>query len=371
MTADSRGAAGIQEAAGTTEPGEAGATLPGGPTAPGGATAAPDLPARRATRSQRLRARLLGAVARFLIAVPEAPVNALGEAAGELWYRLAPDRAERARRNYRRVLEHLATRGLGSPQVRSAATDPAALERIVRRAFRQAVRYYLDMARLPGRSQADLERRLVVETPETVADAFGVPGPMVFASMHFGAVEFPALFAVARTGQRITAPMETLDDPALQEWIHDTRSSVGVDLVQLRDARRALTAALDDGRTVGMVVDRNVAGGTVDVPFFGVTAPLPMGPALLAMDRGLPIWLASVRRGARGRYLGQLRRVDLPTSGNRRARLNGGMAALAGAMEEAIAAAPEQWWSIFFPIWPDLDPEARTGTGHLEGAVRP
>ena len=184
--------------------------------------------------------------------------------------------------------------------------------------------------------------------------------------MHFGAVEFPALFAAARTGERITAPMETLGDPELQAWIVETRSSVGVDLVGLRDARRALTARLDEGGTVGMVVDRNVAGGTVDVPFFGAMAPLPMGPALLASDRGLPIWLAAVRRGPAGRYYGQLRRVDLPAQGNRRTRLTGGMKALAEAMEEAIAVAPEQWWSIFFPIWPDLDPEAIAGTGRLE-----
>ena len=115
-----------------------------------------------------------------------------------------------------------------------------------------------------------------------------------------------------------------------------------------------------------MVVDRNVAGGTVSVPFFGASAPLPMGPALLAMERGLPIWLAAVRRGPGNRYYGQLRRVDLPAEGNRRARMTGGMAALAAAMEEAVAVAPEQWWSIFFPIWPDLDPEAEAGTGHLE-----
>ena len=327
---------------------------------------APLEPARRGSLGQRLRARLLGRIARLLIALPERPVNALGEAAGELWYRVAPDRAERARRNYRRVATYLVMRGLANHATRSAAADPAALERLVRRAFRQAMRYYLDMMRLPGRSQAELGERLVVETPETVADAFDHPGPRIFASMHFGAVEFPALFAVARTGQRVTAPMETLDDPELQAWIRDTRSSVGVDLVGLRDARRALTARLDEGGTVGMVVDRNVAGGTVDVPFFGSSAPLPMGPALLASDRGLPIWLAAVRRGPKGRYYGQLRRVDLPGEGNRRAKLTGGMKALAEAMEEAVAVAPEQWWSIFFPIWPDLDAEATAGTGRLE-----
>ena len=146
---------------------------------------------------------------------------------------------------------------------------------------------------------------------------------------------------------------------------------MGVDLLTLRDARRGLSAALDEGRIVGMVVDRNVAGGTVTVPFFGAMAPLPMGPALLAMERGLPIWLAAVRRGTDRRYFGRLARVDLPTEGNRRTRLTAGMTALAAAMEEAVAVAPEQWWSIFFPIWPDLDPEAATGTGRLESEPAP
>ncbi|MEO8207493.1 MAG: hypothetical protein ABI598_00550, partial [Chloroflexota bacterium] len=142
--------------------------------------------------------------------------------------------------------------------------------------------------------------------------------------------------------------------------------SVGVDIVSLRDARRALTQALSEGRVVGMVADRNVAGGTVDVPFFGATAPLPMGPGLLALDQGLPIWVAAVRRAPGGRYRGQLRRVEMPSEGLRRARLTAAMTRVAEAMEASIAAAPEQWWSVFSPIWPDLDPEARAGTGRLE-----
>ena len=103
-------------------------------------------------------------------------------------------------------------------------------------------------------------------------EAFGVPGPLLFVAMHFGAVEYPALFAVARTGRHVTAPMETLGDPALQAWLVRTRGSVGVDIVTLREARRALTGVLAAGGTVGLVADRNVAGGTVDVPFFGATA---------------------------------------------------------------------------------------------------
>ncbi|MEO8208523.1 MAG: hypothetical protein ABI598_05765, partial [Chloroflexota bacterium] len=187
----------------------------------------------RGTITQRVRARLIAFAAWLLVVLPEGPVNAIGSAAGQLWYRMAPGRAERARRNLRRVVEYLAAHDLGGEAVRAAASDDRALERMVRSAFRHAVRYYLDMARLPGRSSADLEERMIVETPDTVAEAFGTPGPRIFVSMHFGAVEYPALFAVARTGRHVVAPMETLADPALQSWIARTRGSVGVDIVSL------------------------------------------------------------------------------------------------------------------------------------------
>ena len=164
--------------------------------------------AAAARSGQRLRA--AARRARLFANLPEAPVNALGEAAGELWYRA---RAGTGRTGAAQLPAGDRLPGRPRPRQRvdpAAATDPAALERLVRRAFRQAMRYYLDMMRLPGRSPAELDRRLVVETPDTVEDAFGQPGQKVFVSMHFGAVEFPALFAVARTGAPVTAPMETL-----------------------------------------------------------------------------------------------------------------------------------------------------------------
>lgn len=322
-------------------------------------------PAVRGTLVQRVRVRLLGAVARLLIALPETPIDQLGELIGELWYRASPPRARLARRNLERVVRYLAAEGLGDARVARAAVDGAALDRMVRDAFRHAGRYYLDMIRLPGHTPSEVERRLDVETPETVGRAF-VPGdPVIFVGMHFGAVELPALFAVAR-GVQVVAPMESLGDPELQAWIRRTRGSVGVEILTLREARRGLKAALAEGRSAGLVADRNVAGGTLDVEFFGAPAPLPMGPALLAIETGKPLFVAAVRRTGHGRYAGRLLAIDVPAEGSRRERVTATMRNVAEAMERSIALAPEQWWSLLSPLWPDIDPRAATGTGHLE-----
>jgi len=320
----------------------------------------------RASVGQRVRARLVAGLSRVIRALPEGPVDGVANLAGELWYRLAPSRASLGRRNLQRVVRYLADQGLGRPEVRAAATDGAALERLLRQTFRQATRYYVDVTRLPGRTPADVDRRLRIETPDVVATAFGPDAPVVLAAMHFGEVEFPALLAAARTVQQLRAPMETLDDPAMQDWIRRTRASVGVEVVPLRNARRSLLEALAAGRSVGLVGDRNVAGGVISLPFFGVTAPLPMGPALLAVESGRPLYLAAVRRVRAGHYSGSLSAVAVPATGPRRERVETAMANLVAAMEGQIARAPEQWWSLLSPIWPDLDPRAATGTGRLE-----
>jgi KDO2-lipid IV(A) lauroyltransferase len=250
------------------------------------------------------------------------------------------------------MVSYLAERGLGGPRVKAAASDPAALERLLRATFHEAARYYLDIARLPGRGRADVEQRMHIETPEPIDRAFGD--------------DAPALFAAVRGGRTIRAPMETLDDPALQAWMRRTRGSVGVEIIGLRNARRALLAALKEGRPVGLVADRNIAGGTLDVPFFGALAPLPAGPAFLALESGRPLYVAAVRRLGNGHYAGRGTRVEMPEAGTRRERLAATTRNVAAAMETHLAIAPEQWWGLLSPIWPDLDPRAAVGTGTLE-----
>jgi KDO2-lipid IV(A) lauroyltransferase len=307
--------------------------------------------------ARRLRGRALRVGSWIACRLPERPLVALAELAGDAWYRTTPDRADQARRNLRRVVRWLDDAGRGTPLARAAAHDPRALERLVRLAYRHAARYYLEVARTPGLSRDDLRTLIEVETPDTVADAFTPGRPAIFIGLHFGAIELPALFLAARVGEAI-APMETLDDPELQAWFVRTRGSVGVRIVGLREARRELTAALRDGTSVGLVGDRDLTGGGTLTELFGAPARLPLGPALLATETGAPAFVAAVRRAGTGRYLGRLERIDVPEEGSRRERTTAATASIATAFERVIADAPEQWWAVFFPIWPDLaDPD--------------
>jgi KDO2-lipid IV(A) lauroyltransferase len=288
--------------------------------------------------------------------LPERPLIAVAELSGDAWYRATPGRAERARQNLARVVGWLDTNDCGTHLARTAAHDPRALERLVRLAYRHAARYYLEVMRTPAIAIAELPQRIEIETPETVEVAFTPGRPAIFVGLHFGAIELPALYLVSRVGEAV-GPMETIDDPDLQDWFVRSRGSVGLRIVGLREARRELVAALRAGTYVGLVGDRDLTGGGTLTELFGAPARLPLGPALLAIETGAPAYVAAVRRSSPGRYRGRLERVDVAAEGSRRERAMATTASIARAFERIIADAPEQWWAVFFPIWPDLAPE--------------
>jgi lauroyl/myristoyl acyltransferase len=317
-------------------------------------TSAPEA-ARRGTAGQRVRAWGASAVSWTVSRLPEGFSLRLASLAGTVWYLVAGQRRDRARANLRRVVAYLAAKELGGESVRHAAVRRRSLEALVRSSFRHAVRYYLEVARTPGVTPAFITERLLIETPDVIDAAFAKAGPMIFVGLHFGAIELPGLYFVNRTGLSATVPMETIADPELQRYFVRTRGKVGLHIVGLREARRELTAALRRGEPVGLVGDRDLTGGGLKVPFFGAPAKLPIGPALLAMESGAPMYVVAVRRAGPGRYRGRLRPIEVPTEGGRRERLTATIERLARAFEEAVADAPDQWWAVFFPIWDDIE----------------
>lgn len=317
----------------------------------------------RGTVVQRIRAAALSAVSWLACRLPEGPQIAIADLIGRVSYRASPAQAARARRNLGRVVGYLVTTDLADDRIQAAAHDPHALERLVRAAFRNRARYYLEILRAPGLDGRIFDERLVVENPELVETALAGDRRAIFISGHLGPIELPGLYLAQHSGRRITAPMETLGDPALQRWFERTRSTFGVRIIGLREARRELMAELRSGESVGLVADRDISGGGIEVPLFGSPAPLPVGPAFLATESDAPLYLAGIWRVGRRGYRGRLEEIPVTREGGRRERIVGTLEAEARGFERMIANAPEQWLAVLFPIWPDLEAEAARGVG--------
>jgi phosphatidylinositol dimannoside acyltransferase len=302
---------------------------------------------------QRLRASGLAGLSWIACRLPEGPLIDLADTAGRLAYRFSPQRVAQARLNLRRIVDHLVAGGAAEPRIVAAAADPQKLEALVRAAFRHHARYYLEVMRAPAVDER-VFGRIEVQTPELVERVLSADQSALFVTAHLGPIELPAVFLANRSGRRVTAPMETLGDPALQRWFERTRGVFGVHIVGLAAARRELLAALRRGEIVGIVADRDITGGGIEVPLFGAPAPLPAGPALLLTEVDVPFYAAGIWRTGRGRYAGRLIEILVVREGTRRQRIVSTLTNEAGAYEELISQAPEQWTAIFFPIWPDL-----------------
>jgi KDO2-lipid IV(A) lauroyltransferase len=317
-------------------------------------TAARPLEPRRRTVRGRIGARLLRGTSGVLQRLPEGFLNSMANLVGGLLYRALPRRRRLVRANLERVVLYLSAHDMGGESVAKAAQDGRVLDRMVRSAFSHYVRGYLEGAALPAYATAERLERVRPDEPALVDRAFRKTQSLIIVGLHFGAIEIPGLWATRILGRRITAPMETIDDPDLQSYFAQSRGGTGLNVIPLERAATELRSSLASGEAIALVADRPVGGSGTLVELFGAPARLPVGPAALAVESGAPVWLVATRRVGGNEYRARLEELSLPADGTRRQRLVAFMAAEARAFERAVADAPEQWWTAFFSIWDDI-----------------
>jgi KDO2-lipid IV(A) lauroyltransferase len=265
------------------------------------------------------------------------------------------ERRALARENLRRVCQTLVEAGVATDRVRRAATDDRALDRMVRSAFGYWVQGYAESAVISAYTADEMRRRVTFRDEPAVVAALaplrsGPPG-RIFISAHFSTVELAGFYAAGVAGMRLSAPMETVADPALQAYFERTRGARGISLVPIRGASVPLRGALERGEAIAIVADRVIGGSGMPVRFFGAPARLPLGPAVLALESEAPCFVVGMRRIGWGRWAPHIEQLPAPGNGTLRQRITEHLEAQARAFERLIAQAPEQWWSVMFPIW--------------------
>jgi KDO2-lipid IV(A) lauroyltransferase len=219
----------------------------------------------------------------------------------------------------------------------------SALDRGIELLFEHHVRFYIETARAPRHARKIIATRVRLESEESVRAAFTRDsGGGIFLAAHFGAIELPGSILADRSGMRPVAPMEELGNPVLQRWMLRVRGEgLGLRIIRAQGA-------------AGLVGDRNISGRGVPVSLFGAPARLPIGAGLLAVESGARLFVAAVIREDQGLYTGYIRQVEVPATGDRMERTRAALVGVAAAFEELISKAPEQWWTLFYPIWDDL-----------------
>jgi KDO2-lipid IV(A) lauroyltransferase len=279
---------------------------------------------------------------RLLNALPAPAAYAIADLAGRAWYRLAPRRRRLVEANLGRVCA-----ATGRP------TRGRAWRSLVRAAFVEHARYYLELIRAPHYRPEQLDRIVVADE----WDHWGpiLHGGAVIATAHLGNFEPYGSFLTAH-GLRAVAPIEEIRPPELFEFLRSRRGAgaSGVEIIPIARSRRRLMQAARAGDVVGLIADRDLDGDGVPVTLFDFPTTLPAGPAFLALSAGRPLLVARCLRRGRDRFHARVWQIEKPDGLDRRTALRAMTAEMGARFEAAIAEAPEQWWGAFQPIWPDL-----------------
>ena len=279
-------------------------------------------------------------VARLL---PRGVAYALADLIGSAWHRFAPRRRALVAANLARV-----SAATGRP------TSGPAFRRLVRQAFIEHARYYLELLRIPHGSIDEVGAMVSVDDWERWEPV--LRGGAVIATLHFGNPEPYGSF-VAAHGLHAVVPVEEIRPKALFDFLLARRATGrGVTVVPLSQARRPLMEELRAGGIAALVADRNLAGRGHSTSLFGAMTSLPTGPASLALTSGRPLLVAATRRVGPERFRARAWLIEAERTGDRRADVAALTEAMARRMEEAIGVSPEQWFAAFQPIWSEAEP---------------
>jgi lauroyl/myristoyl acyltransferase len=274
--------------------------------------------------------------------LPAPIAYALAGLAGEIWFRSARGRRRLVAANLARV-----SAATGRP------TSGRRFRRLVRSAFINHARYYMELLRAPGYRVDRIARHVSVDDWERHAATFR-SGPTVVVSAHLGNFEPFGTFFAAH-GFEAVAPVEEIEPRELFEFMAARRGAGrGVRLIPHRGARRELLAVLRRGGIAALIADRDLSRTGVAVSFFGHPASMPTGPASLVAVTGATFVTVRCLRVGWDRFRGQAATLEWTPSGDRRRDIEELTKAMVTRFEKDIDIAPEQWWGAFQPIWSDL-----------------
>src|SRR6266566_121723 len=280
------------------------------------------------------------------IVIPRLPrsfVVALSQVIGLVAWLVAAKARRQATINMRHVL---------GPEMQATRAGRKRLRRSVRGMFKNSVRNYLEVLYLPSMKPEEIVRLMPrIEGVEHLDAALALGKGVILISAHFGPFDYLAQW-IAIKGYEMMIPVERLKDERMLELMLKLRSSKGVHFIPLGGSApmRSIIQALRKNQLVLITGDRAVQGESVERPFFGELARLPIGPVSLAQRTGAVLVGALGWHASRTEIAGRFTPISLALTEEQRVDSDMLMDTVIAMMEGFIEAHPEQW-VVFEPVW--------------------
>jgi lauroyl/myristoyl acyltransferase len=270
--------------------------------------------------------------------LPTRAAYAIARVAGDLSYLLQGGARGHVKDNMRHVL--------------GPNADEKQVSRAAREVFRNVMRYYADLIRLPRIDPGRLLRQdLNIHGLENLQNALAQGKGVVLVSAHWGAPELTvqALAAVDIYAYVLTEPLQPRQ---LSDLTHRLRSTHGhiyrpVSMSSIKGALRHLR----QGGLVAILCDRDIQKTGQLLPLCGCPARLPVGTAVLAVRTGAQVVPAFALRREPGRADVWIEPPPpLELTGDEEHDIRVMSEKILSRFEEYLRQDPGQW-AVLDPVW--------------------
>lgn len=241
---------------------------------------------------------------------------------------------------------------------------PERLAELSRAGMRSYMRYWMESFRLPAWDEERVRRSVEIENIRRLHDGMARGKGVVLALPHLANWDLAGVWATRALGIPFTTVAERLKPETLYDRFVAYRESLGMEVLPHTggSAFGTLARRLREGGLVCLVADRDLSASGIEVKFFGETARMPAGPALLAQQTGALLLPVTLWYDGTPVMKGRVHPpVDVPETGTRGEKTSVMTQALADAFATGIADHPEDWHMLQRLWLPDVADRGDTG----------
>ncbi|MER5745522.1 phosphatidylinositol mannoside acyltransferase [Streptomyces sp. NPDC059913] len=224
--------------------------------------------------------------------------------------------------------------------------SPARLAELSRAGMRSYMRYWMESFRLPTWSPERIKASIDVTGAHRLTDGLDAGRGVILALPHLANWDLAGAWVTTDLKVPFTTVAERLKPETLYDRFVAYREGLGMEVLPHSGgaAFGTLARRLRAGGLVCLVADRDLSASGVEVTFFGDTARMPAGPALLAQQTGALLLPVTLGYDGTPVMKGRIHEpVEVPDSGTRAQRTSSMTQALADAFAVGIADHPEDW----------------------------
>jgi len=235
--------------------------------------------------------------------------------------------------------------------------------RVARRSYVHLAREAATIFRMSDWTREEILARADFQGVDEIRDAAAEGGGVLVLTCHVGNWEFAGALGAA-VGLPMDAVGKGMANPRFEADLFGARERLGLRVIEMTRAPREVLRSLREGRVVAILGDQNAHRGGVFVPFFGVLAATPRGPAVFAVRSGAPVFFAVTFRepGWKARYRVETWQIPFEPSGALETDTRTLLTRYMEAIEAAVERAPEQYfWQ--HKRWKTRPPEEQPRSG--------